>query len=60
MVRWAVAPDLGLVQLAPTAADTSNQYVPDARLPLVHGLPATPVAATVKPLVAEVVDFQIV
>ncbi|HJQ49412.1 MAG TPA: hypothetical protein VJ838_02755 [Gaiellaceae bacterium] len=47
MVRWAVAPDLGLVQLAPMAADTSNQYVPLARLPLVQELPATAVAATV-------------
>jgi hypothetical protein len=31
-----------------------------ARLPLVQELPVTPVVVTVKPLVADVVDLQIV
>jgi hypothetical protein len=46
IVRWAVALDLALTQLVPVAAETSNQYVPVARLPLVHDVPLTPVAAT--------------
>jgi hypothetical protein len=47
MVRCAVAVELGLVQLVPIAEETSNQYVPVARLPLVQEAPVTFVAATV-------------
>jgi hypothetical protein len=60
MVLLALAVELGLTQLTPTRAETSNQYFPDARVPLVHEVPLTPVATAEKPLVAEVVDSQIV
>jgi hypothetical protein len=50
---------LELVQFVPMRAETSNQYLPAARGPLVQEVPLTPVATTVKPLVAEVVDSQI-
>jgi len=59
MVLLALTVELELVQFVPMRAETSNQYLPAARGPLVQEVPLTPVATTVKPLVAEVVDSQI-
>ena len=59
LMTWeAVADEFGPSQLVPILAATSNQYVAFDSVALVHEVPTTPVAVTLKPLDDDVVDLE--
>lgn len=57
IVRPALGSEIGLIQVcAPTTAATAYQYVPFFSAVSVQVVAVIPVAASLKPVVAEVVD----